>query len=714
MMAFSNNDRPGVMYAHAMAIYAARYGVLAGRSAVLATCHDGTYEDALILRRLGMEVTLLDARHEGGAMGDAVVEAGVTLMLNRVPINVLGRRQVAGVELGQWEGKKSKNTIVGCDVVGLSAGYNPTINLLSHRGIKPIWNDRICGFLGGKTREEIYSIGAADGFYAHEACMHSVDALITKLLGGAKLRGKKSAPPHPQNRPKLMPLFEIRGGRKHKAFIDPQHDVTTDDVRQAHAENFCSVEHLKRYTTLGMATDQGRAGNILGLAIMAEARGVPISEAGVTQFRPPFSPISIGALAGRARDAHWQPLRRTPMHHLHEDHGALMIETGLWQRAWVYLEEAEAFDEATIREAATVRQNLAMVDVSTLGKIAIQGPDATEFLDRIYVNPFAKLKIGKARYGIMLRDDGMILDDGTTWRLAEHDYFMTTTTAQAGTVMTFLEELLQTRWTDLRVHVSSVTDQWAGMAIAGPGARMMLAKAIPHLSWSNEDFPVMAVRETQINLGGMKTICRVARISFSGERAWEIYVPADKGAAIWQGLTDMIEAAGGCLYGLEALGVLRIEKGHVTAAELDGRVSLEDAGFAAMGKKERPYIGSVLRKRPALCREDRPQLVGIFPKTRTQYFSAGAVLCTAEQVSSAQISGAQISDPAVGWVTASAQSPALGHWIGLGFIKGGVQAWQGQVIYVADPIHNRPNGNFIEAEIVSPHMFDPKGRRQNG
>ncbi len=697
-LAIGNNDKPGVMLAHALTHYAGRYGVMPGSMAVLATCHDGTYEDAVYLAKKGMQITLLDARNKPSHLHKKAEAAGISVMLGCVPVNIIGGKRVAGVEIGQLgAGDKVEDSrkVIGCDVVGLSGGYSPVVNLLSHRGVKPIWNERLQAFLSGKTAENIHTIGAADGFYDDESVLLSAKKVVGMLTGkpfyGRLNRGWPTS---------IRPLFEIRTARKLKCFIDPQHDVTTDDIRQAELEGFTSVEHMKRYTTLGMATDQGRVGNVLGIAAMADALGQSIKETGITTFRPPFTPVSIGALAGRYSGAHWAPTRRSPMHHQHLAAGAVLTDAGLWKRPWYYPHAAETIDDAYIREAATTRQTVGMVDVSTLGKIAVQGPDATTFLNRIYINGFAKLTVGRARYGVMLRDDGMVLDDGTTWRLEDDDYFMTTTTAQAGPVMQFMEELLQTRWTDLRVHLSSVTDLWAGMAIAGPLARNLLAQAVPDLDWSDEAFSFMAVKQSTIHIADTEIECRIARISFSGERAFELYVNADHGAMVWQYLADFVARFDGCLYGMEALGTLRIEKGHVTAAELDGRVTLEDAGFTKMASDKKPYIGSVLRKRPHLQTSDRPKLVGIFPKDKTHRFGSGSVLCAKGQVAGF----------GEGWITAVTHSPVFGHYIGLGFISGGADAWRGKPVIIADPVR----GQFTEAEIVSPHMFDPSSERQQG
>ena len=325
----------------------------------------------------------------------------------------------------------------------------------------------------------------------------------------------------------------------------------------------------------------------------------------------------------------------------------------------------------------------------------MQGPDASEFLNRIYTNAYAKLSVGKARYGIMLRDDGMVMDDGTCWRIAETDYFMTTTTAHAAVVMVWLEELLQVRWPDLKVHVTSVSDQWAGCAVAGPKSRAVLETCVNDPTvLSKEACPFMGVIETTL-VGDIPS--RIARISFSGELAFEVYVPSDYVEVMMDLIFDASKPLDGCLYGLEALGTLRIEKGHVTGAELDGRVTIEDAGLGKMASKQKSYVGDVLRKRPVMVDKNRPRLVGIFPKDRTQDFNAGTILCKPESVSGF----------GEGWITGATYSPALGHWIGIGFISGGFEKWVGKTVIVADPIRDKT----INVEIVSPHMFDSAGER---
>jgi len=380
------------------------------------------------------------------------------------------------------------------------------------------------------------------------------------------------------------------------------------------------------------------------------------------------------------------------------NHNASMIDAGLWRRPWFFSRDGETITEAYIREAGTVRNSVGLCDVTSLGKIAVQGPDATEFLNRIYTNPFAKLPVGKARYGIMLRDDGIVMDDGTTWRLGEDNYFMTTTTANAAKVMVWLEELLQVRWSDLRVHVTSVSEQWAGCAVAGPLSRKVLQAVTeaPDLV-SDENLPFMGVIETTLK---NNIPCRIARISFSGEMASEVYVPSDYGPSMMDLLWKAARPLGGCLYGLEALGTLRIEKGHVTGAELDGRTTIEDAGLGKMASPKKDFVGNILRKRPAMMEPDRPRLIGIFPKSSQDTFNAGAILCSANE----------ISGHGEGWITAVTYSPVFGHWIGLGFISGGHEKWLGKSAVAADPTRKKN----INVKIVSPHMYDPEGTKHYG
>ncbi len=701
-IAFGDNDRPGVMTVNAGRTYLNRFAIQAGENIVIATNNDSAYTTASDLADSGASVTMLDSRHEiSRSLQSQCDAAGIGIKLEAAPMKALGGKAVSGLTAAIRKGNSWRTDgNIDCDLLLVSGGWSPVVNLLSHRGIKPVWNPELACFLAPASDEPIVAAGSAAGVWDDSACRASGEKAALEALELIRNPAHRAAAQTPGDwECPIDPLYEVRPVKqKLKSFVDPQHDVTTDDIRLAHHEGFVSVEHLKRYTTLGMATDQGKMGNIIGIALMADALGKEIPQVGTTTFRPPYTPVSIGALKGRNVGPHFRPLRRTPMHDWNLDAGGTMTMAGLWHRPWFFARSGETISEAYVREAETVRRTVGLCDVTSLGKIAIQGPDATELLNRVYSNPFAKLPIGKTRYGIMLRDDGLVMDDGTTWRLAENEYFMTTTTAHAAKVMAFLEELLQTRWTDLKVHLTSVSEQWAGVAVAGPLSREVLAACVEQPTRvADETLPFMGVVETTMREG---IPARIARISFSGERAFEVYVPSDFGPAVMQSLWNAARPMDGCLYGLEALGALRIEKGHVTGAELDGRVTIEDAGLGRMASDKKTYVGSALRKRPEMVRKNRPRLVGIFPKDRREIFNAGSILCAADN----------IAGYGEGWITAVTHSPALGHWIGLGFIKGGHEAWQGQDVVCADPVRK---GN-TSVEIVSPHMYDPQGERMYG
>lgn len=703
--AFGNNDRPGIMSAAAGQTYLNRYGVLLGEHIIVATNNDSAYPVAVELAGAGAEVMLLDARPSiAGKLEKFADHGGVSLRLGHAPLNACGTKRVRELEIAVAEaGRWIPKTRANCDLLLLSGGWSPVVNLLSHQGARPIWNAELACFLPPATTEQpISAAGSAAGVWTTDACQASGKAVAAAVATALGKDTKTICPPKLGGwENPIQPLYEIKTtGKKLKSWVDPQNDVTTDDIRLAQQEGFVSVEHLKRYTTLGMATDGGKVGNIIGLAILAEALGKDIPQVGTTVFRPPYTPVSIGALRGQHLDEKFRPLRRTPMHQWNLDNHATMTMAGLWHRPWYFAQRGETLAQAYRREAATVRRTVGLCDVTSLGKIMLQGPDTATFLERIYTNRFAKLPIGKARYGIMLRDDGLVLDDGTTWHLSENEYFMTTTTAHAAKVMAWLEELLHTRWSNLKVHVTSVSDQWAGCAVAGPQSRTILSACLEDdaaEAVSDKALPFMGVVET--TLKGSIT-CRIARISFSGELAFEVYVPSDYAPAMMDMLWHATKPIGGCLYGLEALGTLRIEKGHVTGAELDGRVTLSDAGLGNLASPNKPFIGSALQNRPELLRQDRPRLIGIKPKNQGDTFNAGAILCETEK----------ISGFGKGWITAVTHSPALQHWIGLGFISGGYEAWRGKTVVAADPVRK---GN-VEVEIIRPCMFDPNGERMHG
>jgi methylglutamate dehydrogenase subunit C len=491
----------------------------------------------------------------------------------------------------------------------------------------------------------------------------------------------------------IEPAWEVSPRRGGKAFVDFQNDVTAKDVHLAHREGYESVEHLKRYTTLGMGTDQGKTANINALAIMAGLRGIDISAAGTTTFRPPYSPVAIGALAGRSVGHHFRPIRRSPLHDWHIANGGEMIEAGPWLRAWYYRWAGDTPAAAYVEEMKLVRKGVGLADVSTLGKIDVQGPDAAEFLDRLYCNVMRSLPVGKARYGLMLRDDGIVMDDGTLARVAEHRYTMTTTTANAGKVLAMMERLLQVDWPKLRVVVTSISDQFAQIACAGPESRVLLGRVVEGIDFSNAALPMLGVRDGTV--AGIPV--RVFRVSYSGELAYEVAVPSDHAVAVW---TRLI-AAGAVPYGLEAMGAMRIEKGHVAGPEINGQTTAADLGLGRLVSTKKEFIGKTLLQRPGLADPARPALVGLVPVDGKTPIRAGSQLVVDPKV--------QAPVPMIGHVTSVTWSPTLGHPIALALLANGARR-MGETVVAASPL----SGDFVPVRVVAPHFFDPEGARQNG
>ena len=572
----------------------------------------------------------------------------------------------------------------------------PTAHLTSHTGRKLVRSDAIDAFVPGGYGRGQYGAGAVTGSFSLAEALRTGWEAGCQAAAGVNDRAAPAVMPAPllpiPDPPCAMePAAAPRAGGRGKSFVDFQNDVTLHDLATAHDEGYQSVEHLKRYTTLGMGTDQGKTSNNNAIRQTALLRSMPVTD--TTTFRPPYVPVSVGALVGRAVGHHFRPIRRSPLHDWHLANGAVMIEAGPWQRAWYYRWAGETAAAAYVAEMQLVRTGVGIADVSSLGKIDVQGPDAAEFLQRVYVNNFASLPIGKARYGVMLNDDATVLDDGTTARLAAHRYFMTTTTAQAGEVMSWLELLLQTAWTDLDVQVVSVTDEWAGMSIAGPSARAALELALPGLEVSNDAVPYMGVRE----LVYQGVPLRLLRLSFSGELAYELYAPADYGVALWEQLLTGAAPLGLKPYGLEALASLRIEKGHVAGLELDHRNTLDDLGLGKMASRDKAYVGRELRARPELQAPERWSLVGLECVDAGARLRGGAILFTGDE-------------PRVGhgrgYITSVTWSTELGRYIALALYHGGLRN-VGETVVCAYPLR----GEEVRARIVAPMFVDPEGAR---
>jgi heterotetrameric sarcosine oxidase alpha subunit len=694
-LVFADNDRPGVMLSSAVRTYLNRYAVAAGRRAVLATNNDSAYAAALDLAAAGVKVTVLDERAKAGAgMVEVTRGAGVEVRSAVRVARALGGRALEAVEFEALEGGRTER--LDADLLGMSGGWSPVVHLTSHTGRKPIYCAALDSFVPGGYAAGHFAAGALTGSLTLSAALaegREAGQAAAAHAGCSRTAGAAPAAPVPDEPVgfEASPPRPLK--RRGKAFVDFQNDVTTDDIALAHEEGYVSVEHLKRYTTLGMGTDQGKTSNVNAALWMAALRGVELPAAGTTTYRPPYTPVSIGALAGRHTGARFRPTRRSPLHDWHVANGAVMIEAGAWLRPWYYRWAGDSAAAAYLEEMRLVRGGVGVSDVSTLGKIDVQGPDAAEFLNRVYVNGFAKLPIGKARYGVMLNDDATVLDDGTTARFGETRFFLTTTTAQAAEVMSWLEFLLQTAWTDLRVQVVSVTDRWAGMSVAGPQARAALELAFPDLDVSNTALPHMGVLEVQVD--GVPL--RLLRLSFSGELAYELYVPADRGVALWERLLGRAAPLGLKSYGLEALASLRIEKGHVAGLELDHRNTLDDLGLGKMAASTKHYVGRELRERADLRAAERWSLVGLECLDPNARLRGGAILFAR---------GEAIAGHGRGYITSVTWSTVLDKYIALGLYQDGLKH-AGEEIVCAYPL----KGETVRARVVQPVFVDPAGER---
>ncbi|MBZ9845447.1 sarcosine oxidase subunit alpha [Mesorhizobium sp. CA5] len=698
-LVFPGNDRPGVMLAHAAERYVNEYGVLPGQRIALFTNNDSAYRSAVALKKAGATiVAIVDVRADvSNDMRRLAGEAEAELLDGHAVVATEGGKALTGLKVQRFDATSGALSgdarSIHADSLLMSGGWSPTIHLASQAGAKAEWDPARQAFLPPKPTQRWIGAGAFTGSFS------TAEAIAEGRAAGVSAAGGTAAPAAPPiveaapGDPDPAPVFEIKA--KGKSFVDFQHDVTAEDVRLAHREGFVSVEHLKRYTTLGMATDQGKNSNVPGLAIMAEALGKPIPEVGTTRFRPPYTAVSIGSLAAE-RFGDLKPERLTPMHDWHIANGATMYSAGLWYRPMIYGLPGETVEQAYVREARATRESAGIVDVSTLGKIAVQGPDAAEFLDRVYTNMFSTLAVGKARYGLMLREDGLAFDDGTTWRLGEQEFLMTTTTANAGKVMQHLEYFLDVIWPELKVTVTSVTDEWAGAAIGGPNARAILAACVKDTAVDNATLPFMGIVHGRI-AGVPVMICR---LSFSGEMAFEVYSGAGYGTHVWEALIEAGQPFGLVTYGLEALGTMRIEKGHVTGAEIDGRTTARDLHLDWMLSKKKPFIGSAMMDREGLIAPDRLELVGLIALDNRPLNGGGHIVEELDEDN---------PHDSLGHITACCYSPALGKYIALALVKGG-KARHGTRAFVSDPLRRR----FGPIEIVSNHFYDPDGSRMHG
>jgi heterotetrameric sarcosine oxidase alpha subunit len=677
-VAFENNDRPGIMMASAVRTYLSRYGVVPGKRVTLFANTDAARSTARDLMAAGVTVAaIIDPRPDASNVEDCPVHVGAEVVGSR------GRLGLSGIQVR----KGSEIIEIETDCLAMSGGWNPTIHLTCHMNGRPRWSEELAAFVPMEGAVPgLVAVGAANG------SMSTHGALVTGQAAGLRaveaLGRKVSVPvPEAEDMPyRLKALWAVGGTGR--AWLDFANDVTTKDVKLAAQEGFRSVEHMKRYTTQGMAPDQGKNSNVAALAVLADATGRGIAETGVTTFRPPYVPVSIAAMGAGGRAEGFAPQRFLTSDQASRDRGAPMIEAGLWYRPSYFPKPGEAtWREACDREVNMVRQAVGVADVSTLGKIDIQGRDAGRFLDFVYTNTFSTLPVGRVRYGLMLREDGLVLDDGTSARLGEDHYLMTTTTAAAGLVMRHLDFVHQAFCADWQVRFISVTESWAQFAVAGPKARALVNSFLE----VPVELPFMGV--APVRIGGVDG--RLFRISFSGEEGYELAVPTRYGEALFRDLVARAETMGGGPYGMEALNVLRIEKGFITHAEIHGRVTAHDIGMEKMVSAKKDCIGKAAATRPGLWGPEREQLVGL---KASAPISAGAHLF---------VPGTEVHrETDQGYVTSVCWSPTVGAWLGLGFLKDG-RARLGEKVRLVDHLR----GLDVICEVCHPVFHDPEGEK---
>ncbi len=688
-IAFANNDRPGIMTASALRTYVNRWAASPAETVAVFTNNDDGHRTAADLLAAGVKLAaVIDTRTDAPSLPGVEVLAGAQVT------DSAGRLGLKSVTVRLANGQ-SRRLNVGA--LGVSGGWNPNVSLTCHQRGRPVWDDAITGFVpGAELPQGMRVVGAATGQFSTHAALHTGAEGAVQALADLGLSATPADLPQAEDAPiNITPFWHV-GGTK-RAWLDFQNDVTIKDVKLAHQENFRSVEHLKRYTTLGMATDQGKTSNMGGLAVMAELTGASIQATGTTIFRPPYTPVAMGAIAGRSTGRDFKPTRLTPSHRWATEQGAVFVEAGMWLRAqWFPRAGEKDWRESVDREVLATRASVGVCDVTTLGKIDVQGRDAAAFLNRIYCNGFAKLAVGRVRYGLMLREDGIAMDDGTAARLAEDHFVVTTTTANAVPVYRHMEFARQCLWPDMDVQLISTTEAWAQYAIAGPNARKLLQKiADPGFDLSNDAFPFMACGEITV-CGGLRA--RLFRISFSGELAYEIAVPTRYGDALIRRLMQEGAEFDVTPYGTEALGVMRIEKGHAAGNELNGTTTARELGMGRMVSDKKDSIGTVLSRREGLNDPDGLRLVGFRPKNPRARVLAGAHLL--------ELGADMTAANDLGYVTSACYSPNLQSYIAIGFLKSG-ETRMGDVLRAASPL----TGDDTEVEIVSAHFIDPEGER---
>jgi sarcosine oxidase subunit alpha len=682
-IAFENNDRPGIMLGSAIRTYANRFAVCADKRVAIFTNNDDGHRTAADLHAKGVKISaVVDVRPDVPRSLDYEVLHGEV-------VDTKGRLGLTFAEVRLADGTMRT---LECGALGMSGGWNPNVHMTCHQRGRPIWNDAIAAFVpGAELPPGMVVASAANGDLSTAGALQGGASAAKRALG---LKGRLPKLPKAEDAPiNLKPFWYVEGCSR--AWLDQQNDVTVKDVKLSHQEGFRSVEHLKRYTTLGMATDQGKTSNMGGLAIMAELAGKTIPEVGTTIFRPPYTPTAIGVLGGRHRGQEFHPKRLTPSHKWAEEQGAVFVEVGNWLRAQWFPQAGETtWRESVDREVLATRKSVGVCDVTTLGKVDVQGTDAADFLNKIYCNGFAKLAVGKTRYGLMLREDGIAMDDGTAARLTEDHFVVTTTTANALPVYRHMEFVRQCLFPDMDVQLISTTEAWAQYAVAGPNSRKLLSQIVDQ-DISNDAFPFMACANITI-CGGLRA--RLFRISFSGELAYEIAVPTAYGDALIRKIMQAGAQYDVTPYGTEVLGVMRIEKGHAAGNELNGTTTALNLGMGRMVSKKKDSIGSTLSERDGLNGEGQLYQVGIKPIDPKDPVPAGAHLMNAD--------GPVDAAHDQGYVTSACYSPHLDHAIAIGFLKNGAGR-MGERMRLVSPL----TGVDVKVEITSAHFIDPEGER---
>ncbi len=711
-LVFAQNDIPGVMQASSVSTYINRYGVAPGNRMILFTTNDNAYQTAIDWHRAGRAVVaVVDSRSApSGEIVAVAQEMGIRVIAGSGVIEAQGGKRVRRALVAPLNGDGTEITGVveklACDLIACSGGWSPAIHLSSHTGAKPVWDETIIGFKPGQSVQKERSAGACGGTYSLAGCIAegaSAGAEAAKLAGCGDgtvhfpMPQIKEFSEQPAQALFLVPHTKATS-RAPSQFVDMQLDVSASGIELAVREGFKSVEHIKRYTAMGFGTDQGKLGNINGMAILANALGQSIEQTGTTIFRPSYSPTTFGAIAGADVGALFDPERYTAVHRWHQEQGAAFEDVGQWKRPWYFPRGGESMQDAVNRECLAVRNSVGILDASTLGKIDIQGPDAAEFITRMYTNSYLKLAPGKCRYGVMLKEDGMIFDDGVCACIGDNHYLMFTTTGGAAGVLAWLELWQQTEWPDLQVYFTSVTDHWTTATITGPNARKVLAKVCDDIELANDAFQFMDWRDGTV----AGVAARVFRISFTGELTYEINVPAHYGRHVWEALIAAGEEFDITPYGTESMHVLRAEKGFIIVGQdTDGSMTPADMNMDwVVGKnKTFSFIGKRSLQRSDSVRKNRKQLVGLKTVNGTQVLPEGAqVVFDPEQ---------KIPMSMQGHVTSSYFSSNLGHSIALAVVKGG-HGLLGKTVYC--PL---ADGRTIAAEIVSSVFYDPKGERQN-